>query len=122
MTAPSKVPSRKPPTTPREKGPAVRARTSNGPPKARPGRQPEKPLVVLYEEGSHTVCAMLVHPGRVETRIESARGKYAALGILMDAGYSFGPIKERVPDWAKQRVPQHCHVLGSASITGVPFV
>lgn len=99
----------------------VRARIAapEAPPK--PGRHPEKPLCVLYEEGAHTVCAMLVHPSRPDTRIESARGKHAAMGVLMDDGYRFSTIRIDVPEWAAARVPGHCTILGFAGITSAPF-
>jgi len=106
----------------RRRGTEVRAREGSPPRKPKPGRQPTQPLVVLYQEGAHTVCAMLVHPNRTDSKIESARGKYAALGALQDQGYGFGRIRESVPDWVAARVPQHCTVLGCAQITSVPFV
>lgn len=106
----------------RRRGPNIRAMEAPQTRKPRPGRQPSQPLVVLYQEGAHTVCAMLVHPSRPDVKIESARGQYAALGAFQDQGYAFGRIKESVPDWATDRVPSHCTVLGCASITSVPFV
>lgn len=112
----------KKPARARRKGQGVRAKEAPKPRKPRPGRQPTQPLVVLYREGAQTVCAMLVHPARTDTKIESARGKFAALGAFMDAGYEFGRIREQVPEWAADRVPSHCTVLGCASITSVPFV
>lgn len=105
--------------TPKRK--AVRARATGGPAKPKPGRQPTQPLAVLYREGAATVCAMLVHPKRTETRIETASGPYAALGALQDAGYGFGSIREEVPDWAQARVPDQCVLIGCASITSAPF-
>jgi hypothetical protein len=109
-------------TKARRRGASVRAMEPSTPRKPRPGRQPTQPLVVLYQEGAHTVCAMLVHPSRPDVKIESARGQYAALGAFQDQGYGFGRVKEAVPDWASDRVPSHCTVLGCASITSVPFV
>lgn len=116
MAARKKAPSR-----PR-RGASVRARTAAPAQKAKPGRQPSSPLVVLYQEGAQTVCALIVHPNRPESAIESARGPYAALGAFLDRGYAFGKVRESVPDWARGRVPQHCQVLGCASITAAPIV
>lgn len=113
---------RKKQAQPPRRGTEVRARDAAPKRKPKPGRQPTHPLVVLYQEGAHTVCAMLVHPARNDSKIESARGKYAALGALQDQGYGFGRVREDVPDWAVARVPQHCTVLGCAQITSVPFV
>lgn len=107
---------------PPRRGTEVRARDAAPKRTPKPGRQPQRPIVVLYQEGAHTVCAMLVHPNRPDSKIESARGKYAALGALQDLGYGFGRVREDVPDWAAARVPQHCTVLGCAQITSVPFV
>lgn len=99
----------------------VRARAAGGPRKPKPGRQPTQPLAVLYREGKETVCAMLVHPSRPDTRIETAKGPHAALGALIDLGYGFGSIRESVPEWAAARVPHQCVLIGCASITSVPF-
>ena len=76
---------------------------------------------MLYREGKETVCAMLVHPERPDTRIETAKGPNAALGAFIDAGYGFGRIRNNVPDWAAARVPDQCVLIGCATITGVPF-
>lgn len=112
----------KKPARARRRGQDVRAKEPQKPRKPRPGRQPTQPLVVLYQEGAQTVCAMLVHPARTDTKIESARGKFAALGAFQDQGYEFGRVRTDVPEWAAERVPSHCTVLGCASITSVPFV
>lgn len=89
--------------------------------KPKPGRQPTQPLVVLYREGAETVCAMLAHPKRLETKIATGTGPHAALGVLLDEGYGFGAIRKDVPDWAKARVPDACPLIGCASITAAPF-
>jgi len=64
---------------------------------------------------------MLVHPARPDTRIETAKGPHAALGAFMDQGYGFGRIRTAVPEWAANRVPEQCVLIGCATITGAPF-
>lgn len=88
----------------------------------RRGRTPTKPLAVLYRDGRNVV-ALLIHPERSDYVAESALGAYAALGLLRDRGWDFGPLKpaDAVPEWARLRVPRTCAVLGYAAITSAPL-
>lgn len=107
-------------TTPRRKGEAVRARSAPAPLPPRPGRKHTKPLALLYREG-HRVCAALVQPGSSHMPIKVSSGVYACLGVWMDAGYAFGPVREVVPDWARAKLSPECKAIGVCNITGFPL-
>lgn len=108
------------PTTKR-RGSAVRARTAPRPAPTRPGRRHTKPLAVLYQEGAKRVCAMLIEPTGTKTLIEQGRGIHSALGLFMDLGYSFGSVRDDIPEWALVRIPKGCKPIGCANITSFPL-
>lgn len=86
------------------------------------GRKPSTPLAVIYR-GDATSYVMLAHPLRDETKTASVKGgHHAALGVLRDEGYAFGPVRSAVPRWVAAKVADKYTVIGVASITATPFL
>jgi len=64
---------------------------------------------------------MLIQPDSDKVLIEQSRGIHSALGLFRDLGYSFGSVRDDVPEWALARLPRNCTVIGCANITSFPL-
>jgi hypothetical protein len=79
------------------------------------------PVVVLYKSNG-MYCAQIAHPTRKipKNAIKKAKeGINTALGQWIDIGYSFGTLKEDVPDFVE--LPKDSIKIGCKAITQVPF-
>lgn len=86
----------------------------------RAGRPGSKPLALIYRDGGR-VCAAILQPGRPTALVRNSTGPYAALGIFKDEGYDFKSIRIETPQWAQDRVPEGCTLIGCAAVVSTPL-